>query len=622
MQKFLVGGKRVLESSGPSPAEPPRKVLVQQANHPPEDTKYVCRQQSSGKDKLDTPFKVARWGAVGRDIISSAGDIIPDGFRVKRTLKFVRSSSLFSFSEVLTEVEEATEDSPVIVKLKRGPAKGSTLEETVYFQTRFDVRTGNIQYAVKAGLASQFEDSFWKPSPTVACRDFLERSGFETDKSLVGPKLFGFQCDAVQEHLVSMREPQPEAAQALELKTRGAMERDPLKAVVGRLAASVKESLTGSASSSASFSLAQASSSDDIKVFPVSACEPVCAHSVNFDLIKRSVCLLKGFAYTAVQHVVGNMLHQLSDALIAGREPERRLVAILRQLLAQPDIKTTLNLIAMQQLGLQKKELSVVKHVLEQMRLAITVHKNKRDRESSRLYQILLNIVSSPPAARLQRATARLFGLCSRQGLAAAQCRVASQLVDDEGGILVRPANLFYPSDRIERSDWQAGEQMRDNAKAYWAAATRVTSCTKHVVCMENGEQHPVHYLEDTVPNFYQAFLKSGRTFDPLAPNTPTFAVGGHFYATQLLVRKVPEGTTSGSVRAAFAQWRPARVNAMAQGTFFYVVFSSAAECQIALLAASSHNFSLAPAKSTLRPLMGSTAFANGKTVKAEECMM
>jgi len=64
-------------------------------------------------------------------------------------------------------------------------------------------------------------------------------------------------------------------------------------------------------------------------------------------------------------------------------------------------------LIAMQQLGLQKKELSVVKHVLEQMRLAITVHKNKRDRESSRLYQFLLNIVSSPPAARLQRATAR-----------------------------------------------------------------------------------------------------------------------------------------------------------------------------------------------------------------------
>ena len=125
---------------------------------------------------------------------------------------------------------------------------------------------------------------------TVACRDFLERSGFETDKNLVGPKLFGFQCDAVQEHLVSMREPQPEAAQALELKTRGAMERDPLKAVVGRLAASVKESLTGSASSSASSSPAQASSSDDIKVFPVSACEPVCAHSVNFDLIKRSVC--------------------------------------------------------------------------------------------------------------------------------------------------------------------------------------------------------------------------------------------------------------------------------------------------------------------------------------------
>jgi len=92
--RVLIGGKRVLESSGPSPAEPPRKVLVQQANHPPEDTKYVCRQQSSGKDKLDTPFKVARWGAVGRDIISSAGDIIPDGFRVEHNSFAVHLSSL------------------------------------------------------------------------------------------------------------------------------------------------------------------------------------------------------------------------------------------------------------------------------------------------------------------------------------------------------------------------------------------------------------------------------------------------------------------------------------------------------------------------------------------------
>jgi hypothetical protein len=161
----------------------------------------------------------------------------------------------------------------------------------------------------------------------------------------------------------------------------------------------------------------------------------------------------------------------------------------------------------MQQLGLQKKELSLVKHVLEQMRLAITVHKNKRDRESSGLYQILLNIVSSRPR---QGCSVRLLGcLDSAAGLAAAQFRVASQLVDDEGGILVRPANLFYPSDRIERSERQAGEQMRENAKAYWAAATRVTSCTKNVVYMENGEQHHDHYVEDTVLNFYQAFLKS-----------------------------------------------------------------------------------------------------------------
>jgi hypothetical protein len=271
MLKFLTGGKRGLDSSGTSPAEPPRKVLVQgavQAIHPSEDTKYVCRQVSQNA-KRDTPFTVIRWGDLGKDAVFTSADgktdIIPHGLLVERRLEFVRSSSLFSFSEVRMELQ-ATEESPVTVKLKRGPAKGSPCEAIVYCKTLFDDRSASMQYAVKEGRAAQFEDAFWKPTPTAACNAFLLRSGFEHNKNFVGPRMFGFQCDAVQDHLTAMRAHSNETTPLAALKTRGAMERDPLKAVVGRLAASVKDSLSASASSSASSSSAQASCGDESKV--------------------------------------------------------------------------------------------------------------------------------------------------------------------------------------------------------------------------------------------------------------------------------------------------------------------------------------------------------------------
>ena len=65
MQKFLIGGKRVhsLNPRGlPLPSPRAKCWYSRQTIH--RDTKYVSRQQSSGKDKLDTSFKVARWGAV------------------------------------------------------------------------------------------------------------------------------------------------------------------------------------------------------------------------------------------------------------------------------------------------------------------------------------------------------------------------------------------------------------------------------------------------------------------------------------------------------------------------------------------------------------------------------
>jgi hypothetical protein len=115
--------------------------------------------------------------------------------------------------------------------------------------------------------------------------------------------------------------------------------------------------------------------------------------------------------------------------------------------------------------------------------------------------------------------------------------------------------------------------------------------------------EHPIHYIEDTIADLHQKFLKSGFTVDPEdkdAPPTPE----GHFYPAQILVRNAEDGTTNWSVRSAFAQWAPTSVNSSARDTYFYVTFGSAHSFEIALRAASSESFAL---KATLsrRPRMG-----------------
>jgi hypothetical protein len=113
-------------------------------------------------------------------------------------------------------------------------------------------------------------------------------------------------------------------------------------------------------------------------------------------------------------------------------------------------------------------------------------------------------------------------------------------------------------------------------------------------VTLPNGEKHPIHWLEDTITNFYRDFIEDGK----------------HFYETQLIVRFVPEGTSTRDVRAAFAQWKPARINSMAKGKYFYIVFSSVLDCATAFEFAQSEGFSLKGLHQK-RPLMGETAFAN-----------
>lgn len=83
------------------------------------------------------------------------------------------------------------------------------------------------------------------------------------------------------------------------------------------------------------------------------------------------------------------MLETLQHYLIEGpgRQPQQGLVAILDQFTDHPDVKRVMDLRAHCALGVDSQELSVVKHVLDQLKLAIIVHKSQRNRDSQRLYQ-------------------------------------------------------------------------------------------------------------------------------------------------------------------------------------------------------------------------------------------
>ena len=74
------------------------------------------------------------------------------------------------------------------------------------------------------------------------------------------------------------------------------------------------------------------------------------------------------------------MLENLQHYLIEGpgRQPQQGLVAILDQFTDHPDVKHVMDLRAHCALGVDSQELSVVKHVLDQLKLAIIVHTKQR----------------------------------------------------------------------------------------------------------------------------------------------------------------------------------------------------------------------------------------------------
>jgi len=140
------------------------------------------------------------------------------------------------------------------------------------------------------------------------------------------------------------------------------------------------------------------------------------------------------FAYDATQKVVQKMLHQLQGCLVEDRDALQRAQQAMSQLLTHPDIKIILQSIAASYWQVNPKQLLVIDHILAQLKLAVSLNSHQRDKESRRLYEILMNICSPPPGARLGRATAELLGLRSTQGLRAGGMRVAARRVAAEAG--------------------------------------------------------------------------------------------------------------------------------------------------------------------------------------------
>ena len=148
----------------------------------------------------------------------------------------------------------------------------------------------------------------------------------------------------------------------------------------------------------------------------------------------------------------------------------------------------------------------VVEHVILQLKSVIETNKQQRSLESLRVYKTVPNIISPPAASQLQRATARVFGLGSREGIKAAQMRRCARRVDMEGGIGDQ-SRLFDPAERKKKADWIAREPMRRNARGFWKRETRPSPCTKNTVVMPDKSIHPVHWLEKTIDQFYAAFI-------------------------------------------------------------------------------------------------------------------
>jgi hypothetical protein len=325
----------------------------------------------------------------------------------------------------------------------------------------------------------------------------------------------------------------------------------------------------------------------------------------------------KMFGYKSVIAAVEAMISSLEKVLIVVRQPEARAQAVIQTFLEHPDVKKVISSLNVYHWGWSIKGQKSVDGILSRLKEAIAIHKLQRNSESLLIYQILMNISAPPRGSGLMRETARLLELSSRKGLTAGSTRVALQRVDEEGdgGCYGGYHTSFYvPGTRKTYSN-SIDVALLAAALTFWIQNTRVTANRNNVVKVKPLPPavmyyHPVHWLEDTVQNFYLHFLESGR----------------HFYPNQLRVRGVSKDVNELHIRGAFSQWKPAKVQRHAK--YFYVTFGTPSATRTALQASSDPTFRITGEKVEVgaRPLIGFTKFCEErpcyvKRVGAASCV-
>jgi hypothetical protein len=84
------------------------------------------------------------------------------------------------------------------------------------------------------------------------------------------------------------------------------------------------------------------------------------------------------------------MISALEASLIAINDPERRARQIISQFVDHPDMKKLLHAWAEDSFQWDPKQMKVLMHVVANIRLAIEVHKDLRNKESVDLMQVVV----------------------------------------------------------------------------------------------------------------------------------------------------------------------------------------------------------------------------------------
>jgi hypothetical protein len=95
------------------------------------------------------------------------------------------------------------------------------------------------------------------------------------------------------------------------------------------------------------------------------------------------------FGPDASRKSVRAMIAAMESSLIANKDPERRARQIISQFVDHPDMKKLLHAWVEDSFKWDRKQMEVLMQVVENIRLAIEVHKDLRNKESGDLMQVV-----------------------------------------------------------------------------------------------------------------------------------------------------------------------------------------------------------------------------------------